>query len=170
MIDFRLIAILGVVFGLFGFGVTCGYKWQESKIDKLKANHAQQLAQIESEAERDLKERQDQINHLQKEFAIADSNYLETMKHAQDEITKRDADIRALRSVPTVKVKRQVCPANRKDRDSQRANDPERAELDPETAIRIYGVGDYCDSSIRQLTELQNRVRALATVCPIEII
>lgn len=170
MINLKLIAIIATVSAIFGFGVTTGYKWQQSKIDDLKADHAQQLAQIEAESERDLKERQDQINHLQKEFAIADSNYLEAMKHAQDEITRRDADIRALRSVPTVKVKRQVCPANGKDSDTQRPDDTGRAELEPETAIRIYGITDDGDKAIKQLTRLQNTVRALATVCPIEII
>ncbi len=170
MLNIKLIAIAATLTTIFGFGVTAGYKFQQSKIDDLKSTHAQQLAQIESEAERDLKERQDQINHLQREFAIADTNYQELIKNAQIEINRRDADIRDLRSVPTVKVKRQVCDPRRKDTDRERANATERAELDTETAIRIFRVGDYCDASIRQLTELQNRVNQLIAVCPIEII
>ncbi len=172
MLNLKLIAIsatAGLLIGLLN-GFAGGHKWQQGTIDDLRADHAKQIAQIEAEAERDLKERQDQINHLQKEFAIADTNYQETVKNAQAEIARRDADIRALRSVPTVKVKRQVCAANGKDSDQKGVDETSRAELDTETAIRIYGITDDGDAAIRQLTELQNTVRLLTAVCPIEIL
>jgi hypothetical protein len=171
-INLKLIAIsatAGLLIGLLN-GFAGGYKWQQGTIDDMRDDHAKQIAQIEAEAERDLKERQDQINHLQKEFAIADTNYQETVKNAQAEIARRDADIRALRSVPTVKVKRQVCAADRKDSDTKALDETSRAELDPETAVRIYGITDDGDAAIRQLTELQNRVNQLILVCPVEII
>lgn len=170
MINLKLIAISATVAAIFGIGVTSGYKWQQGTIDDLKADHQAQLQAIENEAERDLKEREDQINHLQKEFAIADTNYQETVKNAQIEINKRDADILALRSVPTVKVKRQVCPANGKDSDTKTPDGTSRAELEQETAVRIYGITDDGDAAIKQLNELQNRVKQLTLVCPIEII
>jgi len=170
MINLKLIAIIATLTTVFGFGVMSGYKWQQGKIDDLKADHAQQIAQIEAEAERDLKERQDHINHLQKEFAIADSNYLEAMKHAQDEINKRDICIRNGSCLPTVKVKCPVLKANGKDSDTKGVNEATYAELDTETAISSFGVTDDGDKIIRQLTELQNRVRELTLVCPIEII
>jgi len=172
MINIKLIAIsttAGLLVGLIN-GFAGGYKWQQGNIDDLIANHAKQIAQIEAEAERDLKEREDQIDHVKREAAIADTNYFEAMKNAQTEISKRDADILALRSVPTVKVKRQVCSSGRKDSDIKKPDESSRAELDPETAVRIYGITDDGDAAIKQLTELQNRVRQLTLVCPIEII
>jgi prophage endopeptidase len=172
MLNIKLIAISAAIAFTIGFGsgLKTGLWWQQDTIDDLKTDHAQQIAQIDAEAERDLKERQDQIDNLQREFSIADTNYFEAMKNAQTEINKRDADILALRSVPTVKVKRQVCAADRKDGDPKKPDESSRAELDPEAAIRIYGITDDGDAAIKQLTELQNRVRQLVSVCPIEII
>jgi len=172
MINLKLIAISATVALSIGFGggLKTGLWWQQDTIDDLTQQHNEQIQVIENEAERDLKERQDQINHLQKEFAIAESNYQGKLKHAQDEIAKRDNCIRNGNCVPTVKVKRQVCAVERKDSDTKTPDEPSRAELDQETAIRIYGITDDGDAAIKQLTELQNRVRQLTLVCPIEII
>ena len=166
--NIKLIAISATVALTVGF--IGGYKWQQGTIDDLKADHQAQLQAIENEAERDLKERQDQINHLQKEFSIADTNYQETVKNAQIEITKRDICIRNGNCLPTVKVKRQACAASGKDSNSKASDGSSRAELDPEAAVRIYGITDDGDKAIMQLTELQNRVRELVSVCPVEIL
>jgi len=172
MINLKLIAISATVALTIGFGggLKTGLWWQQGTIDDLKSDHQAQLQAIEDEAERDLKEREDQINHLQKEFAIADTNYQETVKNAQIEINKRDADILALRSVQRVKIKPVVCRAEGKDSNSSAPNETSYAELDPETSVRAFGVTDDGDKAIKQLNELQNRVRQLALICPIEII
>jgi len=170
MINLKLIAISATVAFIFGLGFSGGYKWQQDTIDDLKSDHQAQLQAIEDEAERHLKEREDQINHMQKEFAIADTNYQETVKNAQIEINRRDADILALRSVQRVKIKPVVCRAEGKDSNTSAPNETSYAELDPETSVRAFGVTDDGDKAIKQLTELQNRVRQLVSVCPIEIL
>jgi Bacteriophage Rz lysis protein len=170
MLNLKLIAISAAIAFIFGLGITSGYKYQQGRIDKLKQQHNEQIQAIENEAERDLKERQDQIDNLQREFAIADSKYLEDMKNVQIENDRLAACVRSGKCVPTVKVKRQVCAADRKDSNSKTLDGTSRAELDPETAIRIYRITDDGDAAIKQLNELQNRVRQLILVCPIEIL
>jgi len=172
MINLKLIAISATVALSIGFGsgLKAGLWWKQDTIDDLKQQHNEQIQAIESEAERDLKEREDQIDHVKREAAIADSKYLEDMKNVQIENDRLAACVRSGKCVPTVKVKRQVCSSGRKDSDQQKPDESSRAELDPETAIRIYGITDYGDAAIKQLTELQNRVRQLTLVCPIEII
>jgi hypothetical protein len=172
MINLKAISIFGAVALSIGLasGIKIGLWWQQDTIDDLNQKHNEQIQSIEAAAERDLKERQDQINNLQREFAIADQNYFEVLKNAQTEIAKRDADLRALRSVSTVKVKSCVPSANGKRGDSKTPDGPSRAELDPEAAIRIYGITDDGDAAIRQLAELQGVVKKLTAVCPIEII
>ena len=91
-------------------------------------------------------------------------------KNAQIEINRRDADILALRSVQRVKIKPVVCRAEGKDSNFSTTNETSYAELDPETAVRAFGVTDDGDKAIKQLNELQNRVRQLVSVCPIEIL
>ncbi len=170
MINLKLIAISAAIAFIFGLGVTSGYKYQQGRIDKLKQQHNEQIQAIENEAERDLKERQDQIDNLQREFSIADTNYFEAMKNAQTEISKRDADILALRSVQRVKIKPVVCRAEGKDSNSSAPNETSYAELDPETSVRAFRVTDDGDKIIMECNELQNRVRQLVSVCPIEFL
>ena len=151
-----------------------GTGYQKAKSEKviaeLRLEHEKILQDIKDKNQDAIDEKQAQINNLQLEFSIADEKYAEDIKNAEDKIAKRDADLRAMRSVQSVKIKPVVCGANGKDNHQQTTHEVKYAELDTEVAIGAYRVTDDGDRAIRQLTELQDRVRALATVCPIAFI
>lgn len=165
---------LAVVAAIFFAGYKTSSHFSDEVIEDLTQEHEQYIAQIESENEQALKEKQDHINNLQQEFAIADSKYQEAMNHVKIEIARRDADILSLRSVQHVKIKKPVCRAetNGKDSNPQAADDTTLAELDPEVAVRAYGVTDEGDQAIIDLNALQEKVRSCANVglCPFEFL
>ena len=165
---------LAVVAVIFFAGYKTSSHFSDEAIKDLIEDHNKILAQIESENEKALDEKQAHINNLQQEFAIADSKYQEAMNHVKIEIARRDADILSLRSVQHVKIKKPVCrvETNGKDSNPQTADDTTLAELDPEVAVRAYRVTDEGDQAIIDLNALQEKVRSCANagLCPFELL
>ena len=175
----KLAAGASILASILGFGIYIGKGMEKSNTGKIKdqlhANQLMHLSQMQSikDAERlRIAERQDQINHLQREFKIADDKYLETIKDAKAETDRLAACIKSGDCVQRVKIKSPVCRAeNNGKADNQKGvDDSTYAELDPETAVRAYGVTNDGDQAIIDLNELQKRVNDIAKVCPIEFI
>jgi len=154
MINLKLIAISATLATIFGLGVTSGYKWQQGTIDDLKADHQAQLQAIEDEAERDLKEREDQINHWQQEFAIADTNYQRTLKDAKLENDRLIACIDSGECVPTVEAEREVCGATGKDDNPKKTDGKERVRLSSKAAKDLVSVAEPDDTEALECNQL----------------
>lgn len=171
---YKLLAIGIAAVVIFTAGYKTSSHFSDEVIEDLTQAHEQYIAKIESENEQALKEKQDHINNLQQEFSIADDKYREAMNHVKIEIARRDADILAMRSVQHVKIKKPACRAegNGKDSNSQSADETTLAELDPETAVRAFGITDEGDQAIIDLTALQEKVRSCANagLCPFEFL
>jgi hypothetical protein len=156
MINLKLIAISATVALSIGFGggLKAGLWWQQDTIDDLKQQHNEQLQAIENEAERDLKERQDQINHWQQEFAIADTNYQRTLKDAKLENDRLIACIDSGECVPTVEGESEVCSATGKDDNPKKTDGKERVRLSAKTAKDLVSIGHQDDEEALSCNEL----------------
>lgn len=175
----KLAAGASILASILGFGIYIGKGIEKSNTGKIKdqlhANQLMHLSQMQSikDAERlRIDERQAQINHLQREFAIADQNYSETIKNAKIETDRLAACVKSGDCVQRVKIKSPVCRAenNGKADDQKGVDGSTYAELDPETAVGAYGVTNDGDQAIMDLNELQKRVNDIAKICPIEFI
>jgi hypothetical protein len=164
------------IFAALWFFAGKGYDRMRSDlvIAELNAAHTAELADIRTALRDQVDERQAQIDHLHTEFAILESKYEGEKHDAEEKIAARDAALREFRSVPTVKVKNcNSLPGNNKTDSHQKRGDAEtRAELDPETAIDIYNVGDYGNQAIIDLSILQDQVTACvnAGLCPFQFL
>lgn len=156
MINLKLIAIsttAGLLIGLLN-GFAGGYKWQQGTIDDLIADHARQIAQIEAESERDLKERQDQINHWQSEFSKAEENYLEKLKNAKAENDRLNDCIDSGECVPTVEVEREVCGAGGENAATEKNAGKERVRLSKQTAKDLISIAKADDTEAIDCNQL----------------
>jgi len=156
MINIKLIAISATVALSIGFGggLKTGLWWQQDTIDDLKSDHQAQLQAIEDEAERDLKEREDQINHWQQELAIADTNYQRTLKDAKLENDRLIACIDSGECVPTVEAEREMCGATGKDDNPKKTDGKERVRLSSKAAKDLVSIAEPDDTEALECNQL----------------
>jgi hypothetical protein len=162
MINLKLIAISASVAMAIGFasGVKTGLWWQQDTIDDLNQKHNEQIQSIEAEAERDLKERQDQIEHWKQEFAIADTNYHRTLKDAKAENDRLIACIDSGECMPTVEIESPVCSATGANDPTEKADGKERARLSAKTTKDFISIAEDDDEEALSCNELIDWVDA----------
>jgi DNA repair exonuclease SbcCD ATPase subunit len=154
---YKLIAIVFLSVAIFGAGVGYGIKLSDGRIAKLKLEHAEKIHSHEQtlmEMERQAKA---EIDRLNEQANQANSEYVESLKHAQTQINQLISDLDSSKRVLKPKVK--SCVSTVKTDNTGATITETRAELNSETARGLVGITARCDEITLQLNALIDAVK-----------